>query len=263
MDQVKDTPVVILAGGLGTRIREETETKPKPMVEIGDYPILWHIMKHYASFGAREFVICLGYKGDKIKDFFLNYHPRQGSITADLETGRLMRHQPNFGEAWSVHLLETGLKTMTGGRIKRAAEFLGRRRFMATYGDGVSDIDIAGLLSFHLSEGRKATVTAVRPPARFGGLTFEGTRVSDFAEKPQVSEGWINGGFMVFEPDIADLIDSDEVILERTPLEMLANSGELSGFRHQGFWQCMDTVRDLTYLRDLWQADTAPWKSWT
>lgn len=262
MSNLSEIPVVILAGGLGTRIREETETKPKPMVEIGDYPILWHIMKHYASFGSREFVICLGYKGEKIKEFFLNYSAQQGSISVDLKSGNITQHHPHSGEGWTVHLLETGLKTMTGGRIRKAAEFLGERRFMVTYGDGVSDVSIANLVAFHVAQKRKGTISAVRPPARFGGLTFEGQRICNFAEKPQVSEGWINGGFMVFEPEVAQLIENDSTIFEREPLERLADEGQLSGFQHDGFWQCMDTVRDLTYLRELWHSDAPPWKSW-
>lgn len=255
-------PVVILAGGLGTRLREETEIKPKPMVEVGGHPILWHIMKSYAAHGFSEFVVCLGYKGDSIKDFFLNYRSRQGGVSVDLATGKFDMHNPEEGETWKVHLLETGLDTMTGGRIRRAAQFLGRRRFMATYGDGVSDVNLTDLLSFHEAQGRTATLTAVRPPARFGGLTMDGDRVLSFDEKPQVGEGWINGGFMVFEPEIVDLIEGDSTILERAPLEGLAARGDLNAFKHDGFWQCMDTVRDLTLLRELWDGGQAPWKQW-
>ncbi len=255
-------PVVLLAGGLGTRLREETEVKPKPMVEIGGHPILWHIMKSYAAQGFDEFVVCLGYKGDVIKDFFLNYRSRQGGLSIDLGSGGFEMHEPEARESWKVHLLETGLNTMTGGRIRRAAEFLGPRRFMATYGDGVSDVSVRELLAFHQAEGRQATITAVRPPARFGGLILENSGVVSFEEKPQVGEGWINGGFMVFEPKITNLIADDSTILERTPLETLAADGNLSAYRHDGFWQCMDTVRDLSLLRELWDGGTAPWKSW-
>jgi glucose-1-phosphate cytidylyltransferase len=255
-------PVVLLAGGLGTRLREETDVKPKPMVEVGGHPILWHIMKSYASYGFDEFVICLGYKGDTIKDFFLNYRSRQGGVSVDLATGRFDMHEPLAGETWKVHLLETGLDTMTGGRIRRAAQFLGGRRFMATYGDGVSDIDLRALLALHESSGKRATITAVRPPARFGGLKLEGDQVSSFDEKPQIGEGWINGGYMVFEPGVVDLIEGDATVLERYPLETLADQGQLAAYKHEGFWQCMDTVRDLTLLRDLWDRGAPPWKHW-
>ncbi len=260
---MKDVPVVILAGGLGTRLREETDDRPKPMVEIGGHPILWHIMKHYASFGANEFVICLGYKGEFIKDFFLNYRSRQGSLTVDLTSGQFKMHDDVSGDRWTVHLLDTGAATMTGGRIKRAAQFLGGRRFFATYGDGVSNIDINQLHATHVSARRIGTISAVRPPARFGGLVIEGNAVREFAEKPRVGEGWINGGFMVFEPSIVDLIENDETILEREPLEHLAGSNQLTSFAHEGFWQCMDTVRDLAYLKDLWDSGSPPWKTWT
>ena len=255
-------PVVLLAGGLGTRIREETEVKPKPMVEIGGHPIIWHIMKSYAAQGFDEFVICLGYKGEVIKDFFLNYRARQGGLSISLGTGKFDMHEPQAGETWTVHLLETGLDTMTGGRIRRAAQFLGSRPFMATYGDGVADIDLQALLAFHRAQGRQATITAVRPPARFGGLTLRDGAVQHFDEKPQVGEGWINGGFMVFQPEIVDLIEDDASILERAPMEKLAAEGQLSAYEHDGFWQCMDTVRDLTLLRELWDRNAAPWRRW-
>jgi glucose-1-phosphate cytidylyltransferase len=263
MSLVSNIPVVLLAGGLGTRLREETETKPKPMVEIGGHPMLWHIMKHYAAYGAREFVICLGYKGEMIKDYFLRYHTRQGSISVDLQTGQFKSHSGPSGENWTVHLLETGQSTMTGGRVRRAAQFLGDRRFMLTYGDGVCDIALDRLLEFHEQQGRQATITAVRPAARFGGLTMADGAITQFAEKHQTNEGWINGGFMVIEPAVAALLRSDEEILERYPLETLAGQGQLSGYRHDGFWQCMDTVRDLTYLRELWDGGSPPWKTWT
>ena len=255
-------PVVILAGGLGTRLREETDIKPKPMVDIGGHPILWHIMKSYASFGFDEFVICLGYRGDVIKDFFLNYRARQGGVSVDLTTGDFKMHDTQAAESWKVHLLETGLNTLTGGRIRRAADFLGSRRFMATYGDGVCDVDLRELLRFHDEGGRRATLTAVRPPARFGGLTINDDVITEFEEKPQIGEGWINGGFMVLEPEVAGYIDGDDTILERGPLERLARERELGAFRHAGFWQCVDTVRDLTFLREEWASGAPPWKRW-
>ena len=255
-------PVVLLAGGLGTRLREETEIKPKPMIEIGGHPILWHIMKSYSKYGFNEFVVCLGYKGDMIKDFFLNYRARQGGLSIDLATGRYDMHAAEANESWKVHLVETGHSTMTGGRIKRAVEFLGPRRFLATYGDGLCDVNILKLLEFHETNRHQATITAVRPPARFGGLTLDQDRIVDFTEKPQFGEGWINGGFMVFEPGIVNLVHDDSVTLEREPLEALAKKGQLGAYRHDGFWQCMDTVRDLTLLRELWDGGSPPWKIW-
>ncbi|MEA1673528.1 glucose-1-phosphate cytidylyltransferase [Nitrospirillum sp. BR 11163] len=255
-------PVVLLAGGLGTRLREETEAKPKPMVEVGGYPILWHIMKTYAHYGYDEFVVCLGYKGHVIKEFFLDYKARQGGMSIDLASGVVEMHGNEAGENWTVHLLETGQDTMTGGRIKRAANFLGRRRFMATYGDGVANIDVNALVKFHEKHGQKATLSAVRPPARFGGLTIKGDKIATFNEKPLLGEGWINGGYMVFEPEVADYIENDVTVLERAPLERLANEGELMAYRHDKFWQCMDTVRDLTFLREQWDSGSANWKVW-
>lgn len=257
-----DLPVVILAGGLGTRLREETDVKPKPMVEVGEYPIVWHIMKHYASFGCREFVICLGYKGEVIRKYFMDYALQRASITVDLSSNNWKVHDGGGHEDWTVHLLETGAETMTGGRIGRASRFLGNRPFLATYGDGVSDVNIADLVDFHRASGRTATLTAVRPPARFGGLMIEDGVVCEFMEKPQIGEGWINGGFMVLQPEVAALLTADETILERAPLETLAQNGQLGAYQHDGFWQCMDTVRDLTYLRELWMSGQAPWKSW-
>ena len=246
-------PVVLLAGGLGTRLREETEVKPKPMVEIGGRPMLWHIMKSYSGYG---------FNGDYIKDFFLIYRLRQHSLTVDLKTGHVETHDREPQEPWQVHLLDTGDTTLTGGRVRRAAEYLGRRRFMVTYGDGVSDIDIGKLLAFHQAHGKLATISAVRPPARFGGLTKDGDAVLSFDEKPQVGEGWINGGFMVFEPEVADYIEGDSTVLERFPLEKLAEDGQLAAYKHDSFWQCMDTVRDLTLLRETWDGGAAPWKTW-
>ncbi len=256
-------PVVLLAGGLGTRIREETEVKPKPMVEVGGHPLLWHIMKGYAAQGFDEFIVCLGYKGEIIKDFFLNYRSRQGGVSIDLATGKFDMHEPEARENWKVHLLETGADTMTGGRVRRAAQFIGgRKRLMVTYGDGVADVDLNGLLAFHQAQGRHATISAVRPPARFGGLTLDGAAVRSFDEKPQIGEGWINGGFMVLEPEAVDLLEDDATVLERAPLETLAATGQLCAYRHDGFWQCMDTVRDLALLRGLWDEGHAPWKVW-
>lgn len=256
------TPVVLLAGGFGTRLREETDVRPKPMVEVGGKPILWHIMKTYAAYGYKEFVVCLGYKGDYIKKFFRDYIDHKGSMTVDFSSGTISSHGDEDGEDWCVHLLETGADSMTGGRVRRAAQFLGRRRFLLTYGDGVADVNIADLERFHEQNGKLATISAVRPPARFGGLTLDGALVRSFDEKPQVGEGWINGGYMVMEPDIVDYIEGDSTILERTPLERLAAEGNLAAFEHDKFWQCMDTVRDLELLRGLWDADKAPWKVW-
>ena len=252
---------VILAGGFGTRIAEETTTRPKPMVEIGGHPILWHIMKAYAAQGFKEFVIALGYKGETVKDYFLNYHLRTSSLSVRLSTGESII-RGGEREDWLIHLLDTGDRTQTGGRIRRAAQFIGREPFAATYGDGVSDVDLRALLSFHKAHGKLATVTAVRPPARFGGLTFDGDFVAEFVEKPQIGEGWINGGFFVFEPGIVDYLTGDECILEREPLERLAVERQLVAYRHEGFWQCMDTMRDLQLLNNLWQGGHAPWKVW-
>ena len=255
-------PVVLLAGGLGTRLKEETEIRPKPMIEVGGLPILWHIMKIFAAHGHKEFVICLGYKGEIIKDFFLNYSARHGSLTVDLGSGERAHLDRSGCEDWKVHLLETGANTMTGGRVKRAAAFLGNRRFFMTYGDGVANVDINALLAFHERTGKSATLTAVRPPARFGGLKINNGLVEHFEEKPQLGEGWINGGYMVFEPSVADHIESDATFLEREPLEAMADAGQLAAYQHSGFWQCMDTVRDLDLLRDLWDKGVAPWRNW-
>lgn len=252
---------VILCGGLGTRLSEETVLKPKPMVEIGGMPVLWHIMKIYAAHGIREFVLALGYKGEVIKDFFVNYRYRSRSLTVELRRGQVKVHQGD-SEDWVIHLLDTGLNTQTGGRLKQAAQFIGREAFMATYGDGVTDLDIGALLAFHQQHGKQATVTAVRPPARFGSMVFEGDRVTRFAEKPQAGEGWINGGFFVLGPEVADLIDGESTIWEAEPMERLAVEGQLIAFRHAGFWQCMDTLRDVRMLEGLWQDGKAPWRTW-
>jgi glucose-1-phosphate cytidylyltransferase len=254
--------VVILAGGLGTRLTEETETRPKPMVEIGGRPILWHIMKIYAHHGFREFVVALGYKGDVIKRYFLDYAKLQcTNLTVNLGSGDVLRHggQP---EDWTVHLVDTGNATNTGGRLKRLAGILGRESFLATYGDGVADVDIGALVRFHRGHGKLATATAVRPPARFGGLRFEGDQIAEFIEKPQVGEGWINGGFFVLEPEVLEYIAGDATSWEHEPLERLAREGQLMAYRHEDFWQCMDTLRDLRLLESLWTSGKAPWKVW-
>jgi glucose-1-phosphate cytidylyltransferase len=253
--------VAILAGGLGTRLQEETTVKPKPMVEIGGQPILWHIMKHYAHYGFHEFLVALGHKGDCIKRHFLDYSALSGNITIDLANGQVEQHAKKC-ENWLVHLIETGAETNTGGRIKRLQRWLDAGTFMITYGDGVCDVDLKDLLRFHQSSGRAATVTAVRPPARFGGLALDADRVVRFSEKPQAGEGWINGGFMVCEPKIFDYLDGDSSSLEITALERLAEQGQLAAYRHERFWQCMDTLRDKRQLESLWEQGTAPWKVW-
>lgn len=252
---------VILCGGLGTRLSEETVLKPKPMVEIGGMPVLWHIMKIYAAHGIREFVLALGYKGDVIKDFFVNYRYRSRSLTVELHHGTVAVHHGD-SEDWSVHLLDTGANTQTGGRLKRAAQFIGREPFLATYGDGVTDLNINDVVKAHQRMGRLATMTAVRPPARFGSMVFEGDLVTRFEEKPQAGEGWINGGFFVLEPGIVEYIAGDAMLWEREPLESLAAEGQLTAYRHEGFWQCMDTLRDVRLLETLWQDGKAPWKVW-
>jgi len=253
--------VAILAGGLGTRLSEETTVKPKPMVEIGGRPILWHIMKIYASYGFNEFVIALGYKGEVIKDYFLNHHYHSSSLTVQLKTGGVLTHNRD-GEDWTVHLLDTGYDTQTGGRVKQIAEFIENEPFMLTYGDGVSNVHIPSLLEFHRQKQKLVTLTAVRPPARFGQLVFDGDRVIRFEEKPQVGEGWINGGFFVLQPEIAKYIDDNSTYWEREPLERLSADNQLSAYRHEDFWQCMDTLRDVQLLQKLWQEDKAPWKLW-
>ena len=253
--------VVILAGGLGTRLAEETEIKPKPMVEIGGHPILWHIMKHYAHYGFKEFFIALGYKGEIIKRYFLDYYSLSGSMTINFASGNVETRNKEC-EDWIVHLIDTGLLTLTGGRVKRLQPWLSEETFMVTYGDGVSDIDLGDLLRFHRSHGRLATVTAVRPPARFGGLIFDGDLVADFTEKPQIGEGWINGGFLVFEPQVFDYLSEEDSSLEANALERLAADKQLAAYRHDRFWQCMDTMRDKLLLESLWQKGEIPWKFW-
>jgi len=253
--------VVILAGGLGTRLSEETETRPKPMVEIGGHPIIWHIMKHYARHGFHEFVLALGYKGEEIKRFFLDYNRLRASVTVDLASGRSNFHE-GAPEDWTVHMIDTGLKTNTGNRVKHLQPWLEGETFLLTYGDGVCDIDLQDLVRFHHSHGRLATVTAVRPPARFGGIIFDGDLVAQFTEKPQIGEGWINGGFMVLQPEVLDYIKGDDLSLESDTLEQLAADHQLAAYKHDGFWQCMDTLRDLRLLEHLWQSGDPPWKTW-
>ena len=256
--------VAILAGGRGTRLAEETALRPKPMVEIGGRPILWHIMMHYAHFGQREFVIALGYKGEYIKQWMIDYATLWGDMTVDTGRGKVKRHiEERANRDWTVDLAYTGLKTQTGGRIKRLQPWIGRERFFLTWGDGLSDVDINKLLAFHKSHGKLATVTAVRPPARFGHMEFEGDLVARFTEKPQTSEGWINGAFFVLEPEVFDYIDEDQTHFEREPLERLTGEGQLVAYRHESFWQCMDTLRDKNLLERLWASGEAPWKLWS
>lgn len=253
---------VILAGGLGTRFSEETTRIPKPMIEIGGKPILWHIMKIYSAHGINDFIICLGYKAYVIKEYFFNYALHNSNITFDFRSGDQHVHE-NFSEPWTVTLVDTGEETMIGGRIKRIIPYLGDDDcFCLTYGDGVGDIDISAVVALHRREGLLATVTATQPPGRFGALRIEGDRVAGFQEKPVGDGGWINGGFFVLSPKVADYIEDDGTVWEREPLERLASEGQLSVHRHHGFWQPMDTLRDKTYLESLWQTGSAPWKLW-
>jgi glucose-1-phosphate cytidylyltransferase len=252
---------VILAGGLGTRLAEETVVRPKPMVEIGGHPILWHIMNIYASHGFKDFVVACGYKAEVMKEYFCNYAQFDSDITVDLRRGTFAARNSRAPD-WTVSLVDTGIATQTGGRVKRAASWVGNHPFMMTYGDSVGNIDIKKLVEFHRSKGKLATITAVRPPARFGGIMFDGDHVATFSEKPQVGEGWINGGFMVLEPKVVDYIEGDETIFERGPMERLASDKQLVAYRHQGFWQPMDTLREKQLLESLWQSGKAPWKTW-
>lgn len=254
--------VVILAGGLGTRLQEETSVKPKPMVEIGGRPMLWHIMKLYAAQGFREFVVALGYKGGVIKDYFLNYRHRDSNLVVRLKSGEVTVSQNDDVEDWTIHLIDTGHDAMTGGRIKKASQYIGDEPFMVTYGDGVADINISQVMAHHRSQGLLATVSAVRPPARFGEIYLEATKVSRFEEKPQTNVGWINGGFFVLEPQVRDYIADESTVFEREPLHRLASEGQLASYQHHGFWQCMDTVRDVELLQRLWSRNEAPWKIW-
>lgn len=253
--------VAILAGGVGSRLSEETQIKPKPMVEIGSRPILWHIMKHYASYGLNDFVVALGYKGEVIKKYFVDYCSLESDLTVNLGTGKVTRHSDRSPD-WNVELIDTGNATLTGGRIKRLAESIGNNTFMLTWGDGVSNVDLRKLLAFHKAHGKLATVTAVRPTARFGHMEFEGDMVREFSEKPQAAEGWINGAFFVLEPQVFDYIAGDDTQFEKEPMERLAREGNLMAYRHAGFWQCMDTLRDKGLLESLWQKGDAPWKTW-
>ena len=255
--------VAILAGGVGTRLVEETAVKPKPMVEIGGRPILWHIMMHYWHYGFNQFVIALGYKGEYIKKYMVDYCKLQSDLTVNLATGDILRHngQANNHD-WTIDLVDTGVDTLTGGRIKRLARYLGGQTLMLTWGDGVSNVDLNKLLAFHKSHGKLATVTAVRPAARFGHLVFDGDNVVEFSEKPQTQEGWINGAFFVLEPGALDYIDGDDTQWEREPMEGLARDGQLVAYKHHDFWQCMDTLRDKKMLQGLWDSGKAPWKLW-
>jgi glucose-1-phosphate cytidylyltransferase len=253
--------VAILAGGVGTRLVEETEVKPKPMVEIGGRPILWHILRHYAYYGFKDFVIALGYKGEVIKKYMVDYASLNSNLTVRLGTGQIDVHGGSRPD-WTVDLIDTGISTLTGGRIKRLKPYVGNESFMLTWGDGVSDVNLHELLKFHRAHGKLATLTAVRPPARFGHMVFKGDQVTEFLEKPQTMEGWINGAFFVCEPGVFDYIDGDETQWEKEPMERLAADGQLMAFRHSSFWQCMDTLRDKKLLEELWQKGDAPWKVW-
>ncbi|MCB2153410.1 glucose-1-phosphate cytidylyltransferase [bacterium] len=254
---------IILAGGFGTRLSEETVLRPKPMVEIGAKPILWHVMNIYAAAGFKEFIIALGYKGEYIKEYFLHFYELNNDLTINLAAGeKVIRSikQPD----WLIHLVDTGLKTQTGGRVRRLKEWIGDETFMLTYGDGLADVPVDKIVEFHKSHGKLATVTAVRPPARFGGMRFDDDRVAEFLEKPQTGEGWINGGFFVLEPEVIDYItEGDPSIWERGPLERLAEDGQLMAYKHQGFFQPMDTLREKELLERLWQSGEAPWKMWS
>ncbi len=254
--------VGILAGGVGTRLAEETEIKPKPMVEIGGKPILWHIMKHYAHYGHNDFVIALGYKGEFIKRYMVDYCSLMSDLTVDMSNGEVSIHGKDLPK-WRVELVDTGQETLTGGRIKRLAPYLDGETFMLTWGDGVSDVNMDELLEFHYDHGKLATLTAVRPPARFGRLDLDENRVAKFTEKPQIGEGWINGAFFVLEPGVFEYIDGDMTQWERDPLERLAADGQLMAYKHTSFWQCMDTLRDKRLLQTLWESEKAPWKLWS
>ena len=253
--------VAILAGGVGTRLAEETAIRPKPMVEIGGRPILWHIMMHYSQYGYREFTIALGYMSEYIKKYMIDYCSLYSSVTVKVRTGDVLRHNNNHPD-WTVDLVDTGIHTLTGGRIKRLEPYVGNETFMLTWGDGVSNVNLDELLKFHRSHGKLATVTIVRPPARFGHMVLDGDQVLEFSEKPQTSEGWINGAFFVLEPQVMDYIDGDDTQWEHEPMEGLARDGQLVAYRHTSFWQCMDTLRDKKLLQDLWDRGQAPWATW-
>jgi glucose-1-phosphate cytidylyltransferase len=251
--------VIILAGGFGTRLSEYTDLIPKPMVPVGGKPILWHIMDTYARHGHKDFYLALGYKADLIKDYFLKYRSLNSDFSINLATGAINSHQVNSVD-WSVTLVDTGKNTMTGGRVKRMSDFIGNETVLLTYGDGVSNVNVTELIDFHKQHGKMVTVTAVRPSARFGELITDGEAVVEFKEKPQLHDGWINGGYFVIEPEFFNLIEGDDTYLEREPLEVAANMGNLMAYRHQGFWQCMDTKRDHDFLESLWSSGAAPWR---
>jgi len=253
--------VGILAGGKGTRLAEETQVRPKPLVEIGGRPIMWHIMRHYAHFGHREFAIALGYKGEQIKRYMIDSAATHGDLTVNMGTGEVEVHSTDAPD-WTVHLVDTGDETMTGGRIKRLIPYLGPETFMLTWGDGVSDVDLDALVAFHRSHGKLCTVTAVRPPARYGHLVFDGDQIIEFDEKPQIGEGWINGAFFVMEPGVADYIEGDATMFEQEPMEALAADGQLMAYKHDSFWQCMDTLRERHILETLWASGKPPWRLW-
>ena len=252
---------VILAGGIGSRIAEESVVRPKPLIEIGGKPILWHIMKTYSYHGINEFIVCLGYKGYMIKEYFANYFLHTSDVTFDMRDNKTEIHQ-NHAEPWRITLVDTGDNTMTGGRIKRVVPYLDREEFCLTYGDGVSDVDITALVRFHKHHGKRATLTAVQPPGRFGALELDGELIRGFQEKPRGDGGWINGGYFVCSPDVVGLIDGDATLWEREPLERLARGGQLAAYKHHGFWQPMDTMRDQRLLEELWASGRAPWKTW-
>jgi len=254
--------VVILAGGLGTRLSEETVIKPKPMVEIGGMPILWHIMKLYSHYGFNDFIICLGYKGYMIKEYFANYYLHMSDVTIDIKNNKIETHH-NFSEPWKISLIDTGDTSMTGGRVKRIQKYIGNESFMLTYGDGVSDVNITDLIRFHENHGKTGTLTAIRPPGRFGALQLQnGQEVTSFVEKPKGDGGYVNGGYFVFEPAIFDYLKNDTTILEQGPLESLAQCNQLNAFKHDGFWYAMDTLRDKNYLEEAWSMGNAPWNVW-
>ncbi len=253
--------VGILAGGFGSRLAEETEVRPKPMVEIGGMPILWHIMMIYSSYGYRDFAIGLGYKGEYIKRWFSDYSALGGSMSVNTGSGVVRRYRQDLPD-WNVDLIDTGLHTMTGGRIKRLAQWMGNDTFAMTWGDGVADVDLDATLAFHRKHGKLATMTAVRPPARYGHIEFDGDQVVEFSEKPQTGEGWINGAFFILEPGVCDYIGGDDVMFEHEPLRRLAADGQLMAYRHNSFWQCMDTLREKQILQNMWEGGKAPWKIW-
>ena len=255
--------VVILAGGLGTRISEESHLKPKPMIEVGDAPILWHIMKYYSSYGFNEFIICCGYKGYVIKEYFADYYLHRSDITFDFSDNNKMIVHNNVAEPWKVTVIDTGLNTMTGGRLKRIQKYVGNETCMMTYGDGVSDVDLDALLKFHREHGKAATLTAIQPGGRFGVLDIDDSQtVRQFSEKAKEDGGWINAGFMVLEPEAFSYIEGDQTYFEKQPLENMAKDGNLAAYRHEGFWKCMDTMRDKGMLDELWNKGNAPWKCW-